>query len=257
MVNWNSDEYLKFKSQRTQPAYDLVNRISINNPEKIIDIGCGPGNSTEVLAGKFKKADIMGIDNSQNMIDKAMQQHPELTFKLYDIQYGVSGLNNDYDIVFSNACIQWVPNHTVLIKNLFSMLRKGGALAIQIPINFSEPIHEIINDISASQKWKTFFGASRIFHTLTSAEYFDILAELTPNFFIWETTYYHNMQSHHTILDWYRGTGLRPYLDALPLDKVTEFEQDIFNEVKKRYPVQKSGQVIFPFPRLFFLAYRE
>ncbi len=256
MVNWNSDQYLKFKDERTQPALELVNRINIVYPKKIIDIGCGPGNSTEVLAGKFKKADITGIDNSQDMIDKAMKQYPELTFKLYDIQDGVSGLNDEYDIVFSNACIQWVPNHTDLIKNLFSLLRQGGALAIQIPINSSEPIHRIVSNICSSQKWKPFFCAPRAFHTLTPTEYFDILSEVTQNFIIWETAYYHVMNSHHAILEWYRGTGLRPYLEALPQDKISEYEADVLNEIIEGYPLQQNGKVLFRFPRLFLLAYK-
>lgn len=257
MTNWNSDQYLKFQNERTQPAVDLVNRISLIRPMKIIDIGCGPGNSTRVLADKFKEAYILGIDNSKNMIDKAMMQYPELAFKLYDIQNGVSTLDNDYDIVFSNACIQWVPHHTQLIKNLFSLLREGGALAIQIPINYCEPIHEIIHSISTSQKWKTFFNIPRVFHILTQNEYFDILSDLTQSFFIWETAYYHIMKSHHAILEWYRGTGLRPYLEALPQDRIKEYEDDITKQIIERYPVQKNGKVIFRFPRLFLLAYKQ
>ncbi|UZQ84827.1 methyltransferase domain-containing protein [Thermoclostridium stercorarium] len=117
-MDWNSDQYLKFKSERTQPAVDLVNRISAVNPEKILDIGCGPGNSTEVLYNKFPKAYILGVDISEEMIRTARMKYPNLDFRICDAGKDLSQLDNDFDIVFSNACIQWVPDHRNLIRNM-------------------------------------------------------------------------------------------------------------------------------------------
>jgi len=255
MADWNSAQYLKFKNERTQPAVDLVNRINADNPKKIIDIGCGPGNSTAVLANRFSGSYILGVDSSEDMISAARKHLPDLDFKLCDISCGLSELDHDFDIVFSNACIQWVPNHKQLLKQLMGLLRKGGIMAVQIPMNFNEPIHRIINEVSASEKWKGYFPGTRIFYTLTQSEYFDILSELSENFTLWETVYYHVMKSHNDILEWYRGTGLRPYLDALDKEKQAEFENDIMERVRESYTVQKNGEIIFRFPRFFFTAY--
>jgi len=255
MADWNSAQYLKFEKERTQPAVDLVNRIDAVEPKKIIDIGCGPGNSTAVLAKRFSGSYILGVDNSEDMIAAAKKNHPYLNFKLCDVSHELSGLDHDFDIVFSNACIQWVPDHKELIKQLMGLLRKGGILAVQIPVNFDEPIHRIIKEVSTSDKWKGCFTETRIFHTLTQSEYFDILSELTENFTLWETVYYHVMKSHNDILEWYRGTGLRPYLDVLDKEKRADFENDIMERVKVSYTVQKNGEIIFKFPRFFFTAY--
>lgn len=255
MADWNSTQYLKFERERTQPAIDLVNRIGIENPKKILDVGCGPGNSTAVLAKRFPGAFILGIDNSENMISAARKSYPALDFRLCDAGRDLSSLDHDFGIVFSNACIQWVPDHKKLIRELMGLLRKGGVLAVQVPMNFNEPIHRIIGEVSSSDKWKRFFPETRIYYTLTPGEYFDILSELTDNFTIWETVYYPVMKSYNDILEWYRGTGLRPYLNVLDDEMQADFENDIMERLRKSYPVQKNGEIIFRFPRFFFVAY--
>lgn len=254
MPSWDASQYLKFQSQRTQPAIDLVNRIRLSNPERILDVGCGPGNSTRVLKDRFSHARVIGIDNSENMIEKAKADHPDMEFRLCDVSGDLAELEGDYDIVFSNACLQWVPNHHQLLKKLMDLLRKNGVLAVQIPYNMREPIHRILEELSASAGWRAYFPQERVYNTLTPEEYFDILADITPEFDIWETTYYHVMQSHESIMDWYRGTGLRPYLDALPEEKKADFEQEVLQRVMAAYPKQKNGEIIFRFPRLFFTA---
>ncbi len=257
MADWNSTQYLKFESERTQPAIDLVNRINLKSPKKVIDIGCGPGNSTQVLAKKYPNAYILGVDNSENMIAAAKKNNPSLDFCICDISHELSLLDHDFDIVFSNACIQWVPHHKQLLKGLLGLLNKDGILAVQIPMNDNEPIHQIIGEVCSSQKWQEYFPNPRIFHTLTQGEYFDVLSEISENFYLWETIYYHVMKSHHDILEWYRGTGLRPYLSALSDDKKAEFEDDIMNNIIQSYLKQNNGEIIFRFPRFFFMAYAK
>lgn len=254
MPCWNASQYLKFQKQRTQPAIDLVNRIPVRDPKKILDVGCGPGNSTRVLKDMFPGALVIGIDNSENMLEKARADHPDIEFRLCDAGGDLSMLGADYDIVFSNACLQWVPNHGEVIGRLMGLLKKGGVLAVQVPNNFSEPIHKIIQEASSSGPWNGYFPEKRVFHTLSPGEYFDILAGITPDFEIWETIYYHVMESHESIMEWYRGTGLRPYLDALPDGKRDEFEEEVLQRVVEAYPRQKNGKIIFRFPRLFFMA---
>jgi trans-aconitate 2-methyltransferase len=256
MADWNSKQYLKFKNERTQPAIDLVSRISLENPCKIVDIGCGPGNSTQVLAARFPNAKILGIDSSENMISAAKKQCPGLEFRVCDAAKDLAELENDFDLVFSNACIQWIENHNRLLPSMMGLLKSGGVLAVQTPMNYEEPIHKLIQKVIAFPKWKPFFPASRIFFNLTQEEYFDLFSEISTEFSMWQTTYFHTMKSHQDILEWYRSTGLKPYLDLLPDEEKILFEQDIMEEIQRGYPLQKNGngKIIFRFPRFFFVA---
>lgn len=253
-MEWNSEQYTKFIKERTQPSIDLARRIEIENPRSILDIGCGPGNSTRVMADRFPDAHVTGADNSPNMIDKAKAQHPDLDFMLFDASCDFEKLNQKYDVVFSNACIQWVPGHRELLKNMMSILNDNGVMAVQIPMNYNEPIHRILSELSLSKKWRSKFNNPRIFYTLHPGEYFDLLAEISSDFSIWETTYYHRMKSHDDIMEWYKGTGMRPYLSVLNDKESVDFENDVLREVIKCYPNQANGEVVFRFPRFFFTA---
>lgn len=254
MADWNSKQYLKFKNERTQPAMDLVNRLNLDQPQKIIDIGCGPGNSTRVLKDRYPEAYILGVDNSEDMIASARKSHSDLDFEMCDVSKDLNLLDKKFDIVFSNACIQWIPDHPRLIKELLGLLNPQGILAVQIPNNFKEPIHRIIQEVSTSSKWKGCFDVGRVFYTLTQSEYFDTLSEVSQEFALWETIYYHVMDSHQAILEWYRATGLKPYLDVLNDEMKQAFEKDVMERIIKQYPAQKNGKIIFRFPRLFFTA---
>jgi trans-aconitate 2-methyltransferase len=253
-LDWSSSTYLKFAKERTQPAIDLAMRLQPMNAEKIIDIGCGPGNSTAVLKQLFPKAYILGIDNSQNMIEKARCDHRDIDFAHLDAANDLDTLSDRFDIVFSNACIQWIPNHKKLLKELFGLLKKGGTLAVQIPINDKEPIHQIIREVAESIKWRDKFDTPRVFYNLTPNEYHDVLSQLSNDFTIWETTYYHRLPSYEDIVEWYKGTGLRPYLAMLNPSDRADFEAEIFAMVKQRYSIQENHEIIFKFPRLFFTA---
>lgn len=254
MNDWNSGQYLKFEKERTQPAIDLANRITLKKPKKIVDIGCGPGNSTQVIAQRYPDAYVLGCDNSPGMLETARRDHPGIDFTVCDAGRDLYMLGEDFDIVFTNACIQWIPDHHRLLKNMMALLKKGGMLAVQTPMNYREPIRLIIDEITGRVEWRAEFCGSRLFYNLSQSEYFDLLSQISSAFSIWETTYYHAMQSHKQILEWYRGTGLRPYLNALGDEKKQLFEQAILKRLKEEYPIQKNGNIIFKFPRLFFIA---
>lgn len=254
MHDWDSRQYLKFENERTQPAIDLANRIKIQNPQRIVDIGCGPGNSTQVLAQKYPNAKILGVDSSPDMIETAKKEHPEIDFMQCDASRDLAMLGGEYDIVFSNACIQWIPEHERLIPNMIALLKKGGVLAVQTPMNYQEPVHKITDQVIASEKWKVDMPVKRVLYNLTQSGYFDLLSQIASSFYLWEIVYYHKMQTHVDILEWYRGTGLRPFFNILPDYKKKAFEQDILSELELAYPVQKSGGILFKFPRLFFVA---
>ena len=253
MPDWSATKYLQFGNERTQPSIDLANRIP-GEPTRVLDIGCGPGNSTAVLGRRFPNAQIIGVDNSPNMIETAQKKHPEFSFLLCDVSNDLSELGK-CDLVFSNACLQWVPNHRELLPKLFDLLNPAGFLAVQMPNQAKAPVHQIVSELVTKQPWNSRFGGNpRSFHMLSESDYYDLLTGLSSQVTMWETMYYHQMESHSSILEWYRGTGLRPYLNALSEEERPLFEQAVLEEIAKRYPVQKNGKILFRFHRLFFLA---
>lgn len=254
MSDWNPQNYLKFKKERTQPSIDLLNRITFDGPKNIIDIGCGPGNSTAVLKGRYPDANIIGADFSPNMIEKAKKDYPDIDFILFDATKDFDKLTGNFDIVFSNACIQWVPNHNVLLKNMMGVLNPGGVLAVQVPNQAEMPINHIVENIVKSDKWKDKFCNKRNFYNLAEEEYFNLISDISSDFSIWKTVYFHRLPSQESIIEWYRATGLRPYLEKLDDADKNELEQDILEKLKEEYPTQGNGEVIFRFSRLFFTA---
>lgn len=254
MFEWNAEQYSKFKKERTLPAIDLANSINSENVRTVLDVGCGIGNSTAVLKRRFPNARIIGADNSDDMLAAARKNNPDLEFMKLDASTDIVNISDRFDVVFSNACIQWIPNHRLLIKRLMELLKEDGTLAIQIPQQAKHPMHRIVKSVAQSEKWKQKIPASRVFHILTEEEYFDILSELSDNFRMWETTYFHAMPSHQSIVEWYKGTGLRPFLEQLSDSDKGEFENDVLMEIQGYYPTQKNGEIIFRFPRLFMTA---
>lgn len=250
MPDWDSNLYLKFEQQRTQPAHDLALRIHSAAHNTIADIGCGPGNSTAVLKQVFPDADIVGIDSSPDMIAKASAEHPALRFCLGD----ASELEGKYDILFSNACLQWIPDHESLIPSLMKKLNTGGVLAVQIPMNSEEPLFKLIEETTKNPKWGFPASAFEANKTLTPSEYFDILSGCSSSFDIWETKYYHELADHTALVEWVKGTRLRPYLELLNSKQSGAFLHEITDGAKKLYPVMQNGAVLLGFRRFFFTA---
>lgn len=254
MTDWNAAQYLKFKAQRTQPAIDLARRIDCAEPRNILDVGCGPGNSTAILAERFPGAAVLGIDTAEDMLETARQAHPSLEFRRCDASSELSTLPGPFDVVFSNACIQWIPDHERLLADMMALLRPGGVLAIQIPMQYEEPIHRIISNMVRSDRWHVALGQLRLFHHLSRNGYVEVLTALAADFDVWETTYYHILASHKDIIEWYRGTGLRPYLAALSEADRAAFTKAVFHEVVRHYPPLRDGRILFKFPRFFATA---
>lgn len=252
MSDWNPELYLKFEKERTQPAKDLINRIDVQDPKNVIDIGCGAGNSTHALSMKFPKAKIMGIDNSPKMIQRACLDYPECEFVLCDASRELSTIKDKYDIVFSNACLQWLPKHDNLIKEMTSLLNPGGVLAVQMPINNEEPLYKIISDVVSNKRWGFQTSNLETNMALKSSEYHDVLSDLSTDFSIWETTYLHRMKSCANLVEWVKSTNLRPYLNTLSPELASCLEKEIEEKAAKEYVVQNNGEIIFRFKRLFF-----
>ena len=254
-MKWDSKQYLQYANERTQPAVDLVKRIALDNPASALDVGCGPGNSTAILKAQFPGAEVLGIDNSEDMLAKARTQYGEsLLFRYCDINTGLSGLAAKFDVVFSNACLQWVPDHRRILPALYGLLNPGGVLAVQIPKNGESPLYKAMDEVVAEPKWN--FNSADVAYnkSLPPEEYFDILSGLSDDFSIWESVYYHRMKSHAALVDWIKGTKLRPYLTLLNDKGQKELENEIVTRLAPLYPVQKNGEIIYRFRRLFFIV---
>jgi len=255
MTDWKPNLYLAFEKERTQPSIDLVARIEHETLVRIIDIGCGPGNSTNVLRARWPHAEVVGLDSSQAMIEKAQATYPDMNWLCADATGDLSAFGK-FDIVFSNATIQWIPNQEKLLANLFSLLQPGGVLAVQVPNTSNMPINVELRKLAAAAKWETHFAAlSSTYSAHDEHFYYDILSSLTDSFDIWVTNYCHVMSSHAEIVKWYSGSGLRPYLDCFDDESVrSEFLQAYEQQLRQYYHAQKDGKILFPFTRIFFIA---
>ena len=254
--DWNPELYLRFNRERIQPSIDLVARIEIEDPKKIIDIGCGPGNSTRILHDRWPIAGILGIDKSESMISRAVSDFPNQEWKLFDVE--TDEFSDTYDMVYSNATIQWIHNHDRLLKKLSEIVIPSGVLAIQVPLFFTMPLGLSISRTAQNSKWSHLTkDVDKLFTILSSVEYYDILSELFGKVEMWETHYIHIMESHDSILEMIRSTGLKPYIDKLENDNDrNQFEETVLKSIKSDYAMQKDGKILFPFHRLFFIGYK-
>ncbi|PAF51366.1 hypothetical protein BKH43_01625 [Helicobacter sp. 13S00401-1] len=255
-TQWNPDLYLRFQSERTKPALDLANMINIKHALRILDVGCGPGNSTSVLRKKYENAYIVGIDNSIAMIEKAKNTYSDIDFLCMNVENAKELCSNGgkFDIVFSNACLQWVNDHKNLLPFLMSLLKSDGILAVQIPDKPKAIINTILTEISNMPKWNESFKDIRSYHALSVNEYFDVLATCTKDFEIKETIYMHRLPDIDSIITWYKATGLKPYLERLEGDLQAEFLEDVLKELRLHFKPQCNGEILLPFPRIFLLG---
>jgi trans-aconitate 2-methyltransferase len=256
MPAWDAAQYLQFANERTQPSIDLAARIAVDNPARIVDLGCGPGNSTSVLRTRWPGARVMGLDGSPEMIDAAKHAQPGEDWLLADIATWSAEL--PFDIVFSNATLQWLPDHAALFPRLLAQVARGGALAVQMPAHYHSPVHEAILEAADDKRWRHLMDGPRTALTKESPSfYYNVLRPFCSTLEIWETEYFHVLDGPRAIVEWFRGTGLRPYFEALPSKELRlEFEEVLASAYAQRYPREADGRVLFPFLRLFLNAYR-
>lgn len=256
MPTWDSDVYRRFTDQRTRPAVDLAARVALDAPARVVDLGCGPGNSTAVLAGRWPHAELAGIDNSAVMLAAARAARPTVRWVEADIASWIP--DQPPDVVFSNAALQWVPEHATLFPRLMAQVATGGALAVQVPANMDAPAHRAIRDVARSAPWRNrFTTAPREWYVHPAEFYYDVLAPHGGRLDIWQTEYVHLLSSVDDIVEWYRGTGLRPWLEALASDDDREqFVADVRSVLAPHFQPRAGGDVLFPFKRLFVVAYR-
>lgn len=256
MPTWDSTQYRRFEKERTQPAMDLCRRIEIGAPKTAIDLGCGPGNSSAVLAERWTSSEILGLDSSPAMLEAAAREHPRIRFEAGDI--ATWSPKATYDVVFSNAALQWVPDHGSLLPRLIQGVSEGGALAFQVPADPNATPHRLMRDLADSENWRAKFPQRpREWHVESTGFYYDALAPLARRLDLWTTEYVHIVENARAIVAWYRGTGLRPWLDVLsgPAER-EHFLDDYEKLIASAYPAQHDGRFLFSFKRLFAIAYR-
>jgi trans-aconitate 2-methyltransferase len=255
---WNAARYLAFAGERTRACRDLAARLEIPSPRRVIDLGCGPGNSTAVLAARWPDAQITGLDSSPEMLAAARAAHPAVQWVEGDIAGWAVSAADPFDLVFSNAALQWVPDHAALLPLLLAHVAPGGALAFQVPVSFDSPAQRLIRELADSPGWRNrFCSRPADWHSEPPGFYYDVLASDSARVDLWQTDYFHVMDGPEAIVEWYRGTGLRPFLDALPQGDREAFLAEYLTALRPWYPPQADSRVLFPFRRLFVVSYRE
>lgn len=254
-MSWDPAQYAKFTDHRVRPALDLLARVPLDTPSRVVDLGCGPGNVTVRLAARWPHAWIMGVDGSSEMLQVAREKYPRLHWAQCDLATWTA--EEPVQVLYSNATLHWLGEHRALIPHLFSQVAAGGFMAIQMPRNFGAPSHRIAHELAVSTKWR-----DRLQHLVRPTPvaepgfYYDLLAPMTRHLEIWETEYIQPLTGERPVLEWIKGTWLRPFLDVLDAVEQRAFEDEYAALAAKAYPRRGDGVTIFPFRRLFLVAMR-
>ncbi len=254
-MTWSAQQYSTFEQERTRPVRDLVAAIPAQHVRTAIDLGCGPGNSTEVLAQRFADAVVTGLDNSDDMLVAARKRLPGTAFALADIAAWRAA--QPVDVILANASLQWLPDHAVLYPRLVEQLAPGGSLAVQTPDNMEEPSHRLAREVAATGPWAGKIGGVQHPPRHSASFYYELLRPHCEALDVWRTTYMHPLAGGPAaVVEWFKGSALRPYLDPLDDDEKAAFLARYLAEVTQAYPALADGTVLLPFPRLFIVASR-
>jgi len=256
MSDSSSALYLKFERERTRAARDLLSRVPAFEPRIVYDLGCGPGNSTELLAATFPNAEIVGIDYSDDMLAAARKRVSGAAFIKQSIEdWRPAG---DAGLIFANAALQFVADHDRLMPRLASYLAKGGWLAVQMPHNIHEVSHALMRMVAADGPWADRLVPIAKTRPLIGGveDYYQLLAPASACFEIWQTTYVHSFDGPKGIVEWFEGSGLRPFLEPLKPWESEAFLARYEKELASAYSVQPGGKILLRYPRLFFVAQR-
>jgi trans-aconitate 2-methyltransferase len=256
MADWSAEQYLKFEDERTRPPRDLLAQIPLTEARKIVDIGCGPGNSTELLVKRWPNATVIGIDTSADMLRQARERLPEQTFIEANVAHWVPPEGTD--LLFANAIFQWVPGHLKQLQRLLGKLPAGGVLAVQIPDSLEEPAHVLMREVAREGTWaKQLSEKARLRDEVSPPSgYYDALSPLCTHLDIWHTIYNHPLADADAVVEWVKGTGLRPFLEMLETAERKHYLAEYTARVAAAYPPQADGKVLFRFPRIFIVAVR-
>lgn len=253
---WNPTQYATFLDLRTRPSRDLAQRVDAS-PRRVIDLGCGPGNSTAVCAERWPDASIAGLDSSPEMIETARARFPNLEWRVADIRAWIDeDPEGRVDLIFSSAALQWVDDHAVVFPRLLRKLAPGGVLAVQMPDYDAAP-NRVLREMAAAERWRKWFpdGRAKEWRSHPLEFYYAVLAGAAKRLDLWATEYLQVMPHGEAIVDWYKGTGLRPYLDRIDdAGELDNFLREYGERLTPLYPASEAGGVPFLFRRIFLVA---
>ncbi|MBC8339683.1 MAG: methyltransferase domain-containing protein [Rhodospirillales bacterium] len=253
---WNPGQYLKFGGHRLRPAIDLLARVDVarideQGPETVFDLGCGPGNSTRLLAERWPKAGITGVDGSAGMLEQAAKDLPGLNWVEADLNTWTPG--EGADVLFSNAALHWLDDHAVLFPRLLAHLKPGGVLAVQMPGNYAAPSHMLIKE--AMGPWRNKIEpVMRPDPVGELSLYYDALSPVASHLDIWETIYMQALEGENAAAEWLKGSALKPLLDVLDEEEAEAFFAAYSELTRKAYPKRPDGKTLYPFRRVFVVA---
>ncbi|NMG66421.1 methyltransferase domain-containing protein [Azoarcus indigens] len=249
---WDPERYLQFDNLRLRPALDLIARIPAVQPLQVVDLGCGPGNVTMLLKERWPAANVLGIDNSTEMLARAGAEHAGVRWEQADARLWQA--DSEVDVLFSNAALHWLDDHATLFAHLASQLGMRGILAVQMPANFDAPSHQAIRNLAGSRAWRERLADSRMGAVEGAGFYYSLLGARFHIVDVWETVYWQRLTGDNPILSWLSGTTLVPYFSRLGEDDRRAFSAELGEMLKAAYPMSPDGSVLFPFRRLFMVA---
>ena len=252
MSGWDPDVYLKFGGERTRAAADLLARVPLSAPKHVVDLGCGPGNSTALIASRYPNADILGVDSDDAMLAKARAEHVKARFEAGDFETWTP--REAPDLIYTNAALHWAADPLGVASRLFQSLAPGGALALQVPQNFDKSSHIEMRAAAQDGPWSEKLRG--VFQPLLLGvqDYARALAPLDAKLDVWSTAYLHILDGGDAVLKWISGSALRPYFARLDANERAGFEANLAARLKRAYPPEADGRTHFPFHRVFVIA---
>ncbi len=250
---WDPAQYRKFSGHRMRPAVDLIERVPLDAPQTIADLGCGEGAVTQLLRRRWPQANLTGVDSSAEMLDVAVRELPDAHWEKADVATWAPPA--PVDLLFSNAALQWLTGHATLFPRLIEQVKPGGVLAVQMPRNFTAPSHTLVADVVRTGPWREkLVPLLRTEPVATPEFYYDLLAPRVAELDIWETEYLQVLEGDNPIAEWTKGTWRRPLLAALDDAERQLFEAEYRKRIADSYPSHRDGKTLYPFRRLFIVA---
>ena len=254
---WDVSQYLKFAAERQRPAVELLGRVDLEAPRLVHDLGCGAGNVTWLLAERWPEASIVGVDSSPEMLAKARAATPDTRIEWVEADLGDWSPPSPPDLIYSNASLHWLDCHDELFPRLMGVLAEGGILAVQMPRNFGEPSHTCIHDAVEAGPWReALLPLVRVKPVAAPRMYYRWLAPHARRLDIWETVYQQVLEGENPVVEFTKGSILRPILAVLDDAQAKAFLDDYGKRVLEAYPPERDGRTLFPFRRLFIVAKR-
>lgn len=258
-TRWDPGQYQRFSDHRLRPALELLARVAVQSPAVVYDLGCGTGEVTRLIAERWPSATVCGVDHSKQMLERASGEPSRVEWLEADIASWRP--ERPADLIYSNATLHWLENHAELFPRLVGFLNSGGCLAVQMPLSWDAPSHRLMRETLANGgPAREALGTAELRASVArkwvddSTAYYDALVERTQSLDIWETEYLQVIEGPDAVLEWVKGTGLRPVLNGLAGAERDVFLEEYGRRLREAYPMRADGSTLYPFRRLFIVA---